>query len=609
MEPFETREETLETTRSTEFYDTAEPVVNKKRKKRMSTGMVILITILCSLAFCAALFFAAKLAVNSASGCLGDLTREDILFSEMEYVRPDEDAIIGKLDDIITCIEGGTASIDEQLTSLQDFNADYYDIYTMYSLATIKHSQDMTDEFFAEEIDFFGKFLPLYSQKTEDILVACAQSPYADTFEAKFFGVGTLEEYKDGGLMTDECVELSQLNADTVNKYLIEYAEPTVEYNGKEIPLYDLLADESLPQTDYYPILQSFYDKYNKIFGEMYVTIVRSNIRIAEELGYDSYIDYIYESYYRDYTPEDAEEYMNDIKEHMVPLFKKLNEDGWYENRYSSFAVTEEQIMNTLRTATTEMGSQFSSIFDYMERNELFDLTISDVKEQISYTTYIYNYDAPYIFINSTGTDSDILTFTHEFGHFAEKYINYGYESGLDCNETASQGIEYLMLSYLDSTLTKGQVNQLYTKKLLETIDVFTYQGYYNEFETRVYSLPYEEVTVENINAIAADCAEEFGLTIAEPWENYYAKSWIEIPHLFQSPFYVISYCTGCDVAIQLYELAEEDIENGVNTYYDLIDWDWNLTFIENVERAGLESPFDDGRIEDCVEVIENYFY
>ena len=169
--------------------------------------------------------------------------------------------------------------------------------------------------------------------------------------------------------------------------------------------------------------------------------------------------------------------------------------------------------------------------------------------------------------------------------------------------------MEYLTLSYLDDTLTKGQVNQLYAKKLLETVDVFIYQGYYNEFETRVYSLNYEDVTLENINAIAADCAEDFGITITQPWEDYYAESWIEIPHIFQSPFYVVSYCTSCDVALQIYELAEEDSASGVETYYNLIDWDWNMTFTENIERVGLESPFDDGRIEDCVEVIEEYFY
>lgn len=607
MESFETGNNTAETVNTDGFIEVNElNNTSVKRRKRIPTGLLVLIIAICSIAFCAILFFAAEYA---ASGCIGNAVRDDVKFSEMEYIRPDRDDIIGKLDDIVDCVENNSVNISEKLAALQDINSDYYDIYTMYALATIKHSLDMTDGFYTDELNFYAEFLPEYSQKIEAVFVACAQSEYIETFEEKFFGEGTLEAYKDGGAMSDICVELSQRASETVNQYLIEYVNPTIEYNGKEVSLYDVLADESVSYDEYYTVLQSFYEKYNEIFGEMYVTLVKCNMRIADELGYDSYIDYAYSSYYRDYTPEAAQIYMDDIKEYIVPLFQQLYNDGWYESQYYSFDVTEDEVLKSVRTAADEAGGQISSIFDYMERNELYDLTVSDVKEQSSYTTYIYNYDAPYIFINSTGTDSDILTMAHEFGHFVESYINYGYDSGLDNDETASQGMEYLILSYLDSTLTKGEVNRLCEKKLLDTVDVFIYQGYYNEFETNVYSLDYEDVTLENINAVAADCAEDFGLTALELWEGYYAKSWIDIPHLFQSPFYVISYCTGCDVALQIYELAEEDPDNGVGVYLDLIDWDWDMTFIENVERVGLESPFEDGRLEDCASMIREYFY
>ncbi|MBE6948726.1 MAG: hypothetical protein E7456_02650 [Ruminococcaceae bacterium] len=606
MEPNETREEILEMEEYIETYELSEPATPVKRKKRLSAGGIVLIVLGVFLAVCVALFLGARAMVN---GCLGDLGREDISFSEMEYVRPDENAIIAKLDGIIDSIESNTGTISEQLDSLQNFNSDYYDIYTMYVLALIKHSQDMTDEYFTEEVDFFGEFLPLYSQKTEELFVACAQSQYVDSFEEQYFGIGALEDYKDGTTMTDKSVELSQLTSEIVNEYLIEFADPTVEFHGEEVSLYELLANTDISYEDYYYALESYYSKYNEKFGEMYVTLVRSNMRIAQEMGYDSYEEYMYETYYRDYTPEEADEFLNDIKEYIVPLFKQLNADGWYESSYASFTVTEEDVMNAVRTAAVEMGDPISSVFDYMERNGLYDISMSDVKEQNSYTTYIYNYDAPFIFINPSGTDSDIMTLAHEFGHFTESYINYGYESGLDCDESASQAMEYLMLSYLDSTLTKAQMNQLYEKKLLDSVEVLITQSYYSEFESRVYSLNYADVNLENINAIAGELAQEYGLTIIEPWENYYSQSWFEVPHLFQSPFYVISYCTSCDAALQIFDTAEEDPEKGVEVYLDLIDWDWNMTFVENLQRAGLDSPFEDGSIQDRANIIEEYFY
>jgi oligoendopeptidase F len=595
--------------RPNEITEVRDPWEVQENKRRSPTGKIIVIIVVIALLAGLVYGIAAGLQKGIA-GCSGLYQRNTVPFSEMEYARPSKNEVFGRIDDAVKSVTADEDSYGDQLELVRQYIESDYSIYTMYTLAMIRNSIDTTDEFYADEMSFYADFMPLYYQKEEELYVACAQSEYMDRFEDDCFSEGFLEVYKEGVTMTDESVELTQYTEELSNEYLMEAAVPTVEWQGETVSVYELLSDPNLTGEEYYALLRAYYDKYNPVFGEMYVDIVKSNMLLAEEYGYDSYIDYVYDYYARDYTPEDAERFMEGVKEYFVPLFLRLNNDGYYEDQYTGFARSDSELLGDLESVTGKMGGEIARIYNFMEKYGLYDFTATEVKEPMSYTTYLYDYDAPFIVVDPAGDDTDILTVIHEFGHFVDNYINYGYDSGLDCSETASQSMEYLALSYLDGTLNTSERELVYTKKLLDSVDVFIYQGYYNELETRVYSLDYNDVTLGNINRIAGECAAEFGLKDFEPWEGYYNESWVDVPHLYDSPFYVISYCTSCDAALQIYELSVNGTaKEAVDTYYDLVDWDWSMAFIDNLERVGLESPFASGRTEKTAELIEKYFY
>ena len=579
-----------------------------KKNRRFPVGTVLLILALIGIAV-GAYFLMVSLLSGGMSSCDGFGIRSTVPFEEMEYVRPDKEAVFKTIDDAVKSVTADEDSYADQVKLIRDYIINDYTIYTMNTLAMIRNSLDTTDEFYMEEMNFFAEFMPLYYQKEEELSVACAQSKHMEDFEEDCYTPGYLEPYKYGGTITDESVELAQHTEELSLDYLTESAIPTVMWNGEETPLYDLIGDPEITGDEYYRLLKVYYDKYNPIFGEMYVDLVKSNMMLAEEYGYDSFIDYAYENSYRDYTPAEAAKFMEDAREYYVPLFQKLNEDGHYDAQYDYAECSEEDLVWLLKSVTRKLGGKISSVYRYMEKYGLYDFSVSDVKEPMSYTSYLYDYDAPFIILDAVGDDTDFIGAVHEFGHFVDNYLNYGRDSGLDCSETASQGMEYLSLSCLDSVLGDDTRELIYTKKLLDSVDVFIYQGYYNALETKVYSLDYEDVTLENINRIAGECAEEFGLKDMEPWEGYYSVSWVDVPHLYDSPLYIISYCVSCDAALQIYEMSVDSPKEAVNTYCDLVDWDWDMTFEENLERVGLESPFAQGRAEKSAKIIESYFY
>ena len=61
--------------------------------------------------------------------------------------------------------------------------------------------------------------------------------------------------------------------------------------------------------------------------GEIYIELVNVRNEQAELLGYDSYAQMQYElSYDRDFSPEEGEQYIEAIKEYIVPVYKEIME-------------------------------------------------------------------------------------------------------------------------------------------------------------------------------------------------------------------------------------------------------------------------------------------
>lgn len=576
-----------------------------KERSGLSVGAIISIVIICAVVLSILVIILGGIAISRFSGCDGSFGREDVPFEEMEYTRPDSKAIMKKMNSAVSIVKANSEPFSTQIVALKDALDGYEDINTMYSIAMIKNSIDTTDEFYADEMDFFAEFMPVYYQKIQDIYVACAQSPNYKDFESKFFGKGALDEYKNGSKYTDKSVELMQRIEELRNEYTTKSANPFVDVDGERIYINELDFDSMTPQKTA-KIMLNFYDKYNKELGEIYVSLVKSNMVLAKELGYDSYAEYAYEGFQREYTPEDGEKYCEDIKEYFVPLFKRVSEDGLYEEEQNVYSCTEDDVLGALATVTGVMGGYCDSAYEYMMRNNLYNFEQSVNKATSTYTTYIQKYDAPFIVTNPSGNIEDITDTFHEFGHFTDKYINYGYDSGLDCDETASQALEYLCADYLEYCLTDEEVEHIKKTALLEAIDVFVYQGYYSELETRIYALDYTDVTIENINKIAYECAHEYGIDYFQPWEGYYGVSWVDIPHLYESPFYMLSYCVSLDSALQVY--FAEDCDR-MDLYYDLIDWDWDMTYIENLERVELVSPFAENGVENRANQLESLIY
>ena len=240
-----------------------------------------------------------------------------------------------------------------------------------------------------------------------------------------------------------------------------------------------------------------------------------------------------------------------------MPLFREANESGLLEDAYyGTPEMDPADAYMTVMDIAEAMGGDMADTAAFLLEYDLVNFDLSENKVSDSYELYLPDYEAPYIMANTVGYGEDILTLAHEFGHAVDDFTHYEAQDSTDVSETLSQAMEYLTLFYLQDDDLFERV-QAY--KLADVLRMYAEQGSYNAFEERVYALSDDELTLENVNAVALSCARAFGME-SEWGEAYDSMSWVEISHFFEQPFYIISYLASDSLAIQFYEqeLAEE---------------------------------------------------
>ena len=247
------------------------------------------------------------------------------------------------------------------------------------------------------------------------------------------------------------------------------------------------------------------------------------------------------------------------------------------------------------------LGGEVAQAYDFMSRNELSDLAMSDLKANMSYQTYLDDYDAPFLFVSPYGDRTDVITVTHEFGHSAEAYISYGAYRSMDLAEVYSQSMQFLALEQLRGVLGEYGIADLRLLNLYDILDTLVWQSAYAEFEDRAFAM--EDPSVEKLNALMDEIGRAYGLSEGD---DGFGLTWVDITHFFEQPFYVISYPVSGICALEIYEHELAD-GSGLKDYLRLVDSE-EIGIIGAAEEAGLQNPLTDARVQDIAAFLDRQF-
>lgn len=517
-------------------------------------------------------------------------------FSEFAYVRPDVDRMDTLSEELQTmAAEGDSDDLIPKITEYLDL---FDNFYTMMNLANIRYCLDRTDAYYQEEYTYCAGQNARVDGQLDSLYRALAASPMANALEACFFGDGFFDSYR---IMPED---VSMEDGDDGQYAIAEspWSQDLIELLNREAELKSDYYQKMQETSGMNPYLSTYYSRRAKTLGPVLLELIAVRQDIAALLGYDGYEEMAWDwYYYRDYTPEEALAYAQGIQEHLAPLYRQLWQTDLFDQTYER-SYDAEDCLAYVASAAKQMGGAVKNAFDYMTQRALCDLEPSRNKYEGSFEVYLAGFEAPFILLNPHGYITDLSAFAHEFGHFTNDYAAEGSYLSTDNAEILSQGMEFLAMCYSQSPdlETLSLVRQV---QLASTLCTYVEEAAYHTFEHEIYLLKGDQLTLENLDATYARVAEAFGLDTGD-WDD---SEWVEIPHFYTEPFYIISYAASVDAAMQLYELEQETPGEGLKIYNKMVfQWE-DRPFLTFLSRYRLESPFAPERMESLTACFQEH--
>lgn len=354
--------------------------------------------------------------------------------------------------------------------------------------------------------------------------------------------------------------------------------------------------------------LYSWYNEHKNTYGEIYNSVVQSELSERKARGYSSILqEHLYHNKIDESVFHNLVEAANENAE---PLHK------YYEIRRKYFGLDHHRsydrflsLAKSEKKYTYEEAKEifFDSIKDYPEdyQKKAQDVLAEgyvDVYPRSGKRTGGYSSGSanvhPYILLNFNGDLEDVFTLAHEAGHSvhtlyseeAQPLVKQDYT--IFVAEIASTFNEHNLLDYFrkSKSLSKNDKIALLQKSIDQIVSTFYRQTLFAQYE---YEISQKAERGEPINyQVLSDERTKlykayYGIDITE--EELKPLVWAYIPHLFYTPFYVYQYATSFTASMLIYKNFRSGTKDAFDNYLKMLKSGGSRYPIDEVKIAGVD--------------------
>ncbi len=559
------------------------------------------------------------LILTTLTGCQEEArTPTDQHFSQVEYQRPDGESVvqlIGKAqqqaqDDLLPL------GLLHSLRKIGDATEDYY---SMMTIAQIRNYADVNDTFYSAEMEYLDTWDARIQSEYNQLFKMIQQSRFQSMTKEIYGSSGAEDMQMSAQSSSKEILSLQEQEKKLEAQYYYEYAQATVTTPEGEVLFSSL---EPQGQTAYY---SQFIDRYNQTLGELYLELVSLRDQMAQLLGYDSYTEVADLNMHRSsYTREQIQQFRELLKQTLVPVYGGYLEDFYRraENQTTAGYVylmgqpsptpqgDWKDTLERFSQVFSKMALETGECYEYLLSHGFIDAQPSQTKANVTFSTLIYSLNTPFLFANMDGSENDVYSISHEFGHcFAIwEQLKRGSRSegrSMDVCEIHSQAMQMMVLPYYEVFYGEDA-------DVARRYDVFTIvsgiltAALNDEFQEQIYRQP--QMTVDQLNELYLELALEYGLVVESPYSDLetFSKGWFTTNQYFDTPFYAIDYSLSGCVALEFLQRSMEDSQGALDTYLVLVRQDAGYDFLTVLEKTGLQSPFSEEQLVELSELLED---
>ena len=515
----------------------------------------------------------------------------DLTFSELTGSGEDAGLEIARTREMLFRIERGELNGERAQAALDARTEAYQKLTSDAALAYVQYCLDVTNEENKQRYDALSVQLDTLGALLVDAALLLSKDPViSDRYDAE-----TVEALRRADALSDPALEpLFAKERELIGRYEALSETLTVERNGKRWTGDAILNDPTLQEEAFAALYETYLLLFNEKAGEIFLELVPIRNEIAEKLGFSSYADYRYACFDRDYTPREAEKLIRIGKKTFAPLLLSMRNAffGAAGQLYGT-VFEQEAVLERIRAAIVTILPEMNEPWDYMTSHGMYDLGSGTVRMPGSFTTYFAEYGTPFLFGAWTNGFDAPPAVIHEFGHFASFYRGgnaCGNVDSLDLAEIDAQGLELLTVLRYD-TIYGELSDAARDAELFYALYALVDGCMEDEFQRFAYGC--EDLTLEKLNTEYGRLSASYGLDAF----GVEARSWTQIQHTFQQPFYYISYAVGMTAALELFCVGTAEPGKAADAYRGIAERPDGAALRETLKQAGLGDPFDADRL------------
>lgn len=545
-------------------------------------------------------------------------------FEELKYERPDFDGAEAFYADAEKRLNNAE-SFEETDEIIKEEEKIIGHLNTMATIASIRRSVDMSDEFYEKEEEYIDRRAPETSAKARSFYLALINSAFAKEIDKKY-GENYLKTIRlSVDSLSEKNVPLMQKENELCNEYRKIIASCRIDFNGEQCNLQALEKYFSSPdrklRKSAWKAYSAFFEENDEKMVEIFGELIRVRTEMGKNLGFENFVPLGYMQQGRlDYDEKMVAEYRAQVKEVLVPFCEKLykaqakrigvekimayDEAYLFDGGNAVPVGDRAYLVEQAREMYHDMSAETGEFIDYMIDHDLMDLDNKPNKMATGFMTSLDDYKAPFVFSCFNGTTGDVDVLTHEMGHAFAGYeamraqpLNALASEPTDIAEIHSMSMEQFAYPYAEKFF--GDKADKYRMQHLQEAFTFVPFGVaVDEFQHIVYKNP--DMTAEERTAAWKSLEEKY-----MPWRDYdgdefFGKGgwWYHKIHIFLYPFYYVNYTLTTLGALEFKKKMHEDKESAWKDYLTLCRVGGSLGYLKTLAAAHLCVPFEKGSVK-----------
>jgi oligoendopeptidase F len=398
------------------------------------------------------------------------------------------------------------------------------------------------------------------------------------------------------------------------------------EYTLQQAAKFLEKSDRKLRKEVYETIANRRYLDKEKL-DELLNKLIKLRHQVALNSGYTNFRDYMHDELGRfDYTVQDCLSFHESIKKNSLYILdfladerKKeltvqelfpydLEVDASGKDALKPFENSLQLIEKTIETFG-KLNPFIANCIFTMQKNNYLDLDSRKNKAPGGFNYPLMESGIPFIYMNSVGSQKDLVTMVHEGGHALHSFLCNDLEiSGfkntpMEVAELASMSMELLSMEYWDvffenkEELKRAKIDQL--EKVLETLP---WVAAIDKFQHWLYLNP-THLNIERENKWN-EIYDEFSSSIIsfKGYEKFKKNMWQKQLHIYEVPFYYIEYGIAQLGAIAIWRNFKLNKEKSIEQYMDALKLGYSKTIKEIYSTAGIKFDFSESYVKELLQ-------